>query len=53
LPIKADGTTEDCRCQTGACKQQGDLAQANGAVPDDEAARSQLANQPGKGSQEK
>src|SRR5262249_51789748 len=48
---EADGTTEDCRYQTGACKQQGDLAHANGAVPDDEAARSQLADQPGKGSQ--
>ena len=48
---EADGTTEDCHCQTGACKQQGDLAHANGAVPDDEAARSQLADQPGKCSQ--
>src|SRR5439155_2665126 len=48
---EADGTTEDCHCQTGACKQQGDLAHANGAVPDDETARSQLADQPGKCSQ--
>jgi hypothetical protein len=48
---EAAGTTEDCHRQTGACKQQGDLAHANGAVPDDEAARSQLADQPGKSSQ--
>src|SRR5690349_6378842 len=41
---EAEGTAENCHRQTGACKQQSDLAHTNSAVPDDKATRSQLAD---------